>query len=196
MKDFNDVALKWIQSNIEDIKSAKGNQEMIDGILKKFKTEMGPKYSSPSSGEYNSDAQSLNTMMTGMESGGQVTHTAENLELQEAYRAIKTLKSELNEVNLLNAKLLYTNRIFKSKNLTEGQKVKVLSTFDKASNVNEVKLVYETLNGSFNTKKKSINENLGSASRSVGTTRTTKAPIIEDVAYKRMRELAFYNVKH
>ena len=117
-------------------------------------------------------------------------------ELNEAYRAIKTLKSELNEVNLLNAKLLYTNRIFKSKNLTEGQKVKVLSTFDKASNVNEVELVYETLNGSFNTKKKSINENLGSASRSVGTTRTTKAPIIEDAAYKRMRELAFYNVKH
>lgn len=124
--------------------------------------------------------------------------TFENLqpELNEAYRAIKTLKSELNEVNLLNAKLLYTNRIFKSKNLTEGQKVKVLSTFDKASNVNEVELVYETLNGSFNTKKKSINENLGSASRSVGTTRTTKAPIIEDAAYKRMRELAFYNVKH
>ena len=97
---------------------------------------------------------------------------------------------------MLNAKLLYTNRIFKSKNLTEGQKVKVLSTFDKASNVNEIELVYETLNGSFNTKKKSINENLGSASRSMGTTRTTKSPIIEDAAYKRMRELAFYNVKH
>jgi len=118
-------------------------------------------------------------------------------ELNEALEANKVLSTELNEVNLLNAKLLYTNRIFKSKNLTESQKVKVLSTFDKASNVNEVELVYETLNDTtFKSSKKSINENLGSASRSVGTTKTTK-PIIEiNDAYKRMQELAFYDVKH
>jgi hypothetical protein len=118
-------------------------------------------------------------------------------ELNEALEANKVLSTELNEVNLLNAKLLYTNRIFKAKNLTESQKVKVLSTFDKASNVNEVELVYETLNGtSFGAKKRSINENLGSASRTIGTTKTTK-PIIEiNDAYKRMQELAFYDVKH
>ena len=118
-------------------------------------------------------------------------------ELNEALEANKVLSTELNEVNLLNAKLLYTNRIFKAKNLTESQKVKVLSTFDKASNVNEVELVYETLNGtSFGAKKRSINENLGSASRMTGTTKTTK-PIIEaNDAYKRMQELAFYDVKH
>ena len=118
-------------------------------------------------------------------------------ELNEALEANKVLSTELNEVNLLNAKLLYTNRIFKAKNLTESQKVKVLSTFDKASNVNEVELVYETLNGtSFGAKKRSINENLGSASRMTGTTKTTK-PIIEaNDAYKRMQELAFYNAKH
>ena len=118
-------------------------------------------------------------------------------ELNEALEANKVLSTELNEVNLLNAKLLYTNRIFKAKNLTESQKVKVLSTFDKASNVNEVELVYETLNGtSFGAKKRSINENLGSASRMTGTTKTIK-PIIEaNDAYKRMQELAFYDVKH
>ena len=118
-------------------------------------------------------------------------------ELNEALEANKVLSTELNEVNLLNAKLLYTNRIFKAKNLTESQKVKVLSTFDKASNVNEVELVYETLNGtSFGAKKRSINENLGSASRMTGTTKTIK-PIIEaNDAYKRMQELAFYNAKH
>ena len=118
-------------------------------------------------------------------------------ELNEALKANEVLTEELNEVNLLNAKLLYTNRIFKSKNLTESQKVKVLSTFDKASTVNEAELVYETLNNTtFKSSKKSIKENLGSASRSVGTTKTTK-PIIEtNDAYKRMQELAFYSVKH
>jgi hypothetical protein len=60
-------------------------------------------------------------------------------ELKEAYSTIETLKSELNEINLLNAKLLYTNKIFKSKTLNESQKVKVLSSFDKAKNVGEVK---------------------------------------------------------
>ncbi len=55
-------------------------------------------------------------------------------DLEEAYSTIETLKSELNEINLLNAKLLYTNKIFKSKTLNESQKVKVLSSFDKATN--------------------------------------------------------------
>ncbi len=62
---------------------------------------------------------------------------------------INELRRELNEVNLLNAKLLYTNKIFKAKNLTESEKIKVLNTFDKAETVKEVKLVFETLTESF-----------------------------------------------
>lgn len=126
------------------------------------------------------------------------TSTFESLqtELNETRKVNKVLRRELNEINLLNAKLLYTNRIFKAKNLTEGQKVKVLSTFDRASNVNEVELVYETLNGSFNTNKKPMNESLGRASRISGTTKASK-PIIEvNEAYKRMTDIAFYNAKH
>ena len=149
-----------------------------------------------------SDVSVLRNAVEVGELGGATKGTVSTMEsiqkdLNEALEANKVLTEELNEVNLLNAKLLYTNRIFKSKNLTESQKVKVLSTFDKASNVNEVELVYETLNNTtFKSSKKSIKENLGSASRSVGTTKTTK-PIIEtNDAYKRMQELAFYNKKH
>ena len=102
------------------------------------------------------------------------------------------LKKELNEVNLLNAKLLYTNKIFKAKNLTESEKVKVLNTFDKAETVKEVKLVFETLTESFKTtvKKNPIKESLGSASRSISSTQT-KQPIIEvNDAFARMQKLA------
>jgi hypothetical protein len=114
--------------------------------------------------------------------------------LDEAYSTVETLRSELNEVNLLNAKLLYTNKIFKSKNLTEIQKVKVLNSFDKTTTVKEVKLVYETLNEGITTNKKSLSENLGSASKVIGT---TKKPIIEaNDAFSRMREIAFYSAKH
>ena len=149
-----------------------------------------------------SDVSVLRNAVEVGELGGATKGTVSTMEsiqkdLNEALEANKVLTEELNEVNLLNAKLLYTNRIFKSKNLTESQKVKVLSTFDKASTVNEAELVYETLNNTtFKSSKKSIKENLGSASRSVGTTKTTK-PIIEtNDAYKRMQELAFYNKKH
>ena len=69
-------------------------------------------------------------------------------ELKEAYATVETLRNELNEINLLNAKLLYTNKIFKSKNLSESQKVKVLEAFDKASTVKEAKLVFETVDAS------------------------------------------------
>jgi hypothetical protein len=113
-------------------------------------------------------------------------------ELKEVYETIETLKKEINEVNLLNSKLLYTNKIFRGKNLTESQKVKVLNSFDKASNVKEVKLVFESLSASLVTKKKEIKESLGFASAPTG-----KAPIVEskeviqeDAMVARFKKLA------
>ena len=104
------------------------------------------------------------------------------------------LRSELNEVNLLNAKLLYTNKIFRNKSLNETQKVKVLTAFDKATSKKEVELVYETLLESLKvTTKAPIKESMGSASKVLGG--TTSKPIIENDAFSRMRELAFGNKK-
>jgi hypothetical protein len=99
--------------------------------------------------------------------------------LEEAYAAIETVKTDLNEVNLLNAKLLYTNKIFRAKNLTESQKVKVLAAFDKAATTKEAKLVFETLSEGLNEKKSSVNESMiGGASKVAGIA-PTKQPILE-----------------
>ena len=101
-------------------------------------------------------------------------------ELNETRKALKTVKTDLTEVNLLNAKLLYTNKIFRNKNLTESQKVKVLGAFDKAANVKEAKLVFETISEGLNAPKKSISESvIGRASKSAGISTTTKQPIVE-----------------
>lgn len=116
----------------------------------------------------------------------------ETSDVKEMEDTINELRNELNEVNLLNAKLLYTNKIFKAKNLTESEKVKVLNTFDKAETVKEVKLVFETLTESFiaSAKKAPIKESLGSASRSIAPTQTQQ-PIIEvNDAFARMQRLA------
>lgn len=115
-------------------------------------------------------------------------------ELNKAIETISTLKNEINEVNLLNAKLLYTNKIFKAKNLTESQKVKVLNSFDKAKTVTESKLVYETILESLKEKKpvSTVNESLGRASKATGISTINKnQPILEvNDAYNRMQILA------
>jgi len=115
-----------------------------------------------------------------------------NSELEEALETIATLKAELNEINLLNAKLLYVNKIFKAKSLTESQKAKVLGAFDKAETVKEVKVVFETLSENIKTTKKTVNEGvIGSASKATGLVKEAKQPIVEsDEMVNRFKKLA------
>jgi hypothetical protein len=120
-----------------------------------------------------------------------VEKETEKMRFKEAMDEIQELKKELNEVNLLNAKLLYTNKVFKSKNLSEGKKVKVLKAFDKASSVKEAKVIFETLNEGLISKSEAKARPQGSASKATGTITEAKQPIIESNAvYDRMRKLA------
>ena len=95
--------------------------------------------------------------------------------LEEAYNTVKKLKSIINEVNLLNAKLLYTNKLFRNYELSENQKMKVIENFDRATNTREVKLVFTTIAESFKrpTTKRVVKESL--ASRAVNTTAPSTA---------------------
>jgi len=97
-------------------------------------------------------------------------------DLDEHRNVVKYLRSKLNEVNLLNAKLLFTNKLFRSYGLTNDQKMKVVENFDRAHNLREVKLVYSTLAESFGTKttKTEIKESKGSASKAVASTKSKK----------------------
>jgi len=97
-------------------------------------------------------------------------------DLDEHRNVVKYLRSKLNEVNLLNAKLLFTNKLFRSFGLSNDQKMKVVENFDRAHNLREVKLVYSTLAESFGTKttKTEIKEHKGSASKAVASTKSKK----------------------
>ena len=89
-------------------------------------------------------------------------------DLQEAYKTIKSLQRTINEVNLLNAKLLFANKLFRAHNMTNEQKVKVIETLDRTKSVREVKLVFSTLAENFKytssnkIAKKSITEGIAS----------------------------------
>jgi hypothetical protein len=111
-------------------------------------------------------------------------------ELNEAKRTIAQLTESLNEVNLLNAKLLYMNKIFKAKTLSESQKIQVVKAFDKATSVKEVKNTFEFLKESTTTKKKSqIHESFGYASKPAGV--SPHANVIEsDPFVNRWQKLA------
>ena len=117
----------------------------------------------------------------------------ESSELEEAIETITTLRNDLNEVNLLNAKLLYVNKIFKAKNLTESQKVKVIASFDKATNVKEAKVVFESLQSALTAApKKAIKESLGFASKAAGMA-PNKTIVESNDVISRMQKLA--NIK-
>jgi hypothetical protein len=111
---------------------------------------------------------------------------------KEASSGMDTLREELNQTNLLNAKLLYVNKVFKANNLTESQKVSIITAFDKAETVKEVKLVYETVSENITSvgKKEVVKEAKGFASAAVG--RSTKPEVITEAnaAVLRMQKLA------
>jgi hypothetical protein len=119
-------------------------------------------------------------------------------ELEEALAVIKSLKSTINEVNLLNAKLLYANKLFRGYNLTNEQKVKVVENLDRTSSVREVKLVYATLSESMKFTgterkvaqvKKNITE--GIASKAQASTAPAKEIIAEsNELANRFKQLA------
>jgi len=118
-------------------------------------------------------------------------------ELNEAYATIKSLQKTINEVNLLNAKLLFANKLFRAHNMTNEQKVKVIETLDRTKSVREVKLVYSTLAENFKyattnkSTKKSISE--GIASKAVKSTapKAAKQVIAESTDFAdRFKKLA------
>ena len=168
--DEGDEEVKASEEEKVEVKEVKVAEGLLD-FLKKKKVEAPKKPSGPK--------------LLGVDWDGNYIYDDDprlkevKAELDEAYSALATIKTELNEVNLFNAKLLYTNKIFKAKNLTESQKVKVLAAFDKAASVKEAKLVFETLSEGMKETKKTVNESLlrGSASKVAGV--VEKKPILE-----------------
>ena len=110
--------------------------------------------------------------------------------LREAYAVIKFLRSKINEVNLLNSKLLFSNKLFRKHSLSERQKMTVIENFDRASSLREVKLVFATLSEALKTAKiKPIKESF--ASKPTASTRPTKPILTEgDNMANRLRKLA------
>ena len=181
-----DSELEEIIAELEDEEVEESEEEEVTESEEEEVTE-----SEEETTEENVDLDEIISALT-EEEEEEVTEQEES-DLEEAYKTIRFLKDKINEVNLLNAKLLFSNKLFKSNDLNEGQKMKVIETFDRANSVREVKLVYSTLAESFKgyapKRTKKITE--GFASKSTKATAPKKGAIVESNDFaNRMRKLA------
>ena len=129
----------------------------------------------------------------GLEDEGEEDKVEEmQTQLKEYKDTIGYLREKLNEVNLLNAKLLFTNKLFRGFGLNNNQKLRVVEQFDRAQNLREIKLVYATLAESFKGNgNKKVNESKGQASKAVASTEPKKEVLSEGAEMKnRFKKLA------
>jgi hypothetical protein len=121
-----------------------GEEVDLDEVIKALREMEEGEHSDMEEGEHSDMEEGEHSDMEEGEGKG---------DLEEAYEVIRFLRSKINEVNLLNAKLLFSNKLFRNHSLNESQKLKVIENFDRASNIREVKLIYSTLAESFGSGK-------------------------------------------
>ena len=116
-------------------------------------------------------------------------------EITETRNVVKFMRAKLNEVNLLNAKLLFSNKLFRAFGLNNNQKLKVVENFDRTKNLREVKLVYATLAESFKSPKKlSESVSKGSSSKPTRSTKPAKAQVLSEGAELKARFKKLANI--
>lgn len=169
--DLNEILNELEQSSYSDLNEEDESSAEYDQVSEET-TELDADELSES------DDVSINEMARALVSINE-ENTSLKANLKKHIDTIHELKKVLNETNLLNAKLLYTNKLFKGKSLTESQKLKVIDTFDLTTSIREVKLAYSVLAESFNFG--------GSVVNSKKTSNTTAHRITEGLASKPVK---------
>jgi len=118
--------------------------------------------------------------------------TASNKKLQTT---LTTINERMEDVNLSNARLLYTNRVLKSNSLNERQRTRIVESISTAGSVEEAKVIYDTLQSAVGGTKRapqSLSEAVDRSSPTLprNSSRKTKQPNAQNPQYNRMRALA------
>lgn len=179
-----------VNEEVEDVNEV---EEVEEGLMDTLKKAGSEAYKNLFPDEfYDSEGKIMWSKVAQATGGAAAAAKMEGVEeeLEETKAALETVRTELNEVNLLNSKLLYVNRIFKANTLDEAQKLRVVETLDKAESAKEAKLIYETIKDTFNVAKskkesfknktKSLQEGLGMASKAAGTSTAPKKEVIAE----------------
>ena len=91
------------------------------------------------------------------------SHKSTKTKNKRLVETVTSLKDKLEEVNLTNARLFYTNRVLNSDSLNERQKDKIAEAISESRSVNEAKIVYETLQNAVGSSSKKSPKSLSEA---------------------------------
>ena len=108
---------------------------------------------------------------------------------------VDSLKENVQDVNLSNARLLYTNRTLRNTSLNERQKERIVEAISKAGSVEEAKTIHETLQSTVSSTPKRGPKSLSEAiTRPTSVIRASrKEEPKADPFTARMRKLAGIN---
>lgn len=190
-EDEDDEELNIEDMSEEDLKGF--IEDVINDMIETGELEPGEEHEEPEEGEEEIDVDTIE----GDEVPEKEEEIKEDLEEESVedendyLSEINSFRTQLNEMKVFNAKLLYTNKIFLSKTLTEGKKLQVVHAFEKANTVKEAKMIYETLKDNLGDKKIVRESFKGAASKTIIPIKESRQPIIEaNDQYNRWQVLA------
>ena len=184
------------------------SDELIDSIVERLTVDMGADLtgwagSSTEAMRYQMEKEFARRRSTDVEDNmndlkkAQEEVVFENKRLKDSLtqykQATQQLKENLHDVNLSNARLLYTNRVLRNTSLNERQKTKIADAISKAGSVTEAKTIYRTLESTVESAPKrgpqSLSEAIGRQRTSViRASRQESTP--SDPIADRMKKLA------
>jgi hypothetical protein len=166
--------LKRIRSRVNEAKGH-GLAHQPGGIPKDYEAHFGGQ------GQANSKGGDFGGGKPGKDVLAEIKHALRNQRRQNGalqnkltkYRsAVQTLREQLEELNLFNAKLLYVNKLLQNKTISESQKRSIVQALDEAKDLREAKVLYKSLTESFGSSRasrstKTLNESkiIGGSSR-------------------------------
>ena len=142
---------------------------------------------------YNGSVTRFNKLSESLSKGTAKNSTrSNNVAKPDASAGSDTLSKKLAETNLLNAKLLFTNKLLQTESLTARQKAQVIEQLDAAETVREAKLVYESLAKALVKPRRTVSEGriLGSSSQATRAASTQTKTLNEGVEAERWARLA------
>ena len=180
---------------------------LLDAIVEKLTVDMGESLSgwagrSADDTKYQMEKELARRRSTDMEEELEALKQAqealvfENKKLKKNLanyqQVVGSLKENVQDVNLSNARLLYTNRTLGNTSLNERQKSNVVESIRKADSVEEAKVIFETLQsavGSSKRKPESLREAIKRPSISVPS-RKNKSSQRDTIVRERFQRLA------
>ena len=201
------AGLEEAEETEEVVEEIEISDSLLDAIMEKLTVDMGASLSgwagrSSEDTKHQMELELAKRRSTDMEEELDALKQAqeelvfENKKLKETLANYKSvvgsLKENVQDVNLSNARLLYTNRVLGNTSLNERQKQRIVEAISKAGSVEEAKTIHETLQSAVQAgpkaSPKSLNEAITRPSSIIRASRNEEPKV--DPFTARMRKLA------